>query len=313
MPTPDVSVVIETFNHEKYIAEAIESVFAQQTILRLELLISEDCSTDRTREIVREIQREHPDRIRLLLSERNLFDASVFTRAWRAAEGAYVAMLEGDDYWTDPLKLQKQVDFLEQHPDVFVRGHAVRAIDEQGRVVVDSLFDIREDRYLRPEALVLYQSIPTLSWVFRNNRVLPAAKGIEDVFNLDTIILAYFANFGAGYVSREVMGTYRIHSGGMSFPFGSCQGIDHRNRTFARIPAVLRTDLKSIGYYGFLYHSIIEDYSWSRKIRNIPMAAAMMIVWIRFRPLRFFAGKIMRRVMRLPRALASVLSHMRNS
>src|SRR5262245_39450314 len=135
--SPDllVSVLLVTFNHESYIEQALEGIMAQQATFPIEVLISEDCSSDRTRVIVQKFPEEYPDHVRLFLSERNLNDNTVTTRAWEAARGRYIAMLDGDDYWTDPFKLQKQIDFLEEHPDIFVCGHAVDIIDETGHII----------------------------------------------------------------------------------------------------------------------------------------------------------------------------------
>ena len=89
--------------------------------------------TDGTRGIIRKFHEQNPGRVRLFLSHRNLNDNSVMTRAWQCARGRYIAILDGDDYWTEPHKLQRQVDFLEQHPETFLCGHAVNVIDETGR------------------------------------------------------------------------------------------------------------------------------------------------------------------------------------
>lgn len=114
---PIVSVLMITYNHEKYIAQAIDSVLMQKTNFDYEIVIGEDCSTDKTREIVLEYKAKHPDKIKLLLQEKNLGMIQNFIDTLKACTGKYIALLEGDDYWTDPYKLQKQVDFLEANPE----------------------------------------------------------------------------------------------------------------------------------------------------------------------------------------------------
>lgn len=114
---PLVSVCMITYNHEPYIAQAIESVLMQQTDFPVELVIGEDCSTDNTRAIVCDYRERYPRRIHLLLPEYNLGMFPNFVATLQACDGRYIALLEGDDYWTDPFKLQKQVDFLEVHPE----------------------------------------------------------------------------------------------------------------------------------------------------------------------------------------------------
>ena len=112
-----VSVHMITYNHEPYIFQAIEGVLTQETDFPIELIIGEDCSTDRTREIVLDYQRKYPEIIRVIISDKNVGMHNNSRRTDKACRGKYIAFCEGDDYWTDPLKLQKQVDFLEKHSD----------------------------------------------------------------------------------------------------------------------------------------------------------------------------------------------------
>lgn len=114
---PLVSVEMITYNHEPYIAQAIEGVLMQKANFPIELIIGEDCSTDRTREIVLDYQKKYPDIIRVITSGHNIGMIKNGFRTTKACCGKYIAFCEGDDYWTDSLKLQKQVDFLEANPD----------------------------------------------------------------------------------------------------------------------------------------------------------------------------------------------------
>ena len=115
---PLVSVVMTAYNHEKYIGEAIESVMRQQTDFEYELLVCEDCSPDDTRRICFEYQRRYPDRIRVMWSDRNVFGAlgGNEQRGEAHCRGEYIAYCEGDDYWSDSRKLQKQVDAMRANP-----------------------------------------------------------------------------------------------------------------------------------------------------------------------------------------------------
>lgn len=117
MTDPMVSVNMITYNHRPYLAEAIEGVLMQETDFPLELVIGEDCSTDGTREIAFDYQRRFPDVVRVVTSEQNVGSRANSYRVRKASRGKYIAFCEGDDYWIDPRKLQKQVDFLESHPD----------------------------------------------------------------------------------------------------------------------------------------------------------------------------------------------------
>lgn len=112
-----VSVCMITYNHAPFIADAIQGIVCQKTNFPIELVIGEDCSTDNTRKIIEQYQKDYPNIIRLLPNSENLGVMKNFYRTLNACNGKYIALCEGDDYWTDPLKLQKQVDFLESHPD----------------------------------------------------------------------------------------------------------------------------------------------------------------------------------------------------
>ena len=116
--TPLVSVEMLTYNHEHYIAQAIEGVLLQKADFSIELVIGEDCSTDRTREIIFEYQKKYPEIIRVITSEQNVGALKNSRRAHNACRGKYIAFCEGDDYWHYSLKLLQQVDYLESHPDV---------------------------------------------------------------------------------------------------------------------------------------------------------------------------------------------------
>ena len=114
---PFVSVCMITYNHEDYIGHAIEYVVGQETSFPIELVIGEDCSTDRTQQIVFEYQKKYPDLIRIITSEENVGARRNLLRIEIACRGKYIAYCEGDDYWHDPRKLQIQVDFLENNPE----------------------------------------------------------------------------------------------------------------------------------------------------------------------------------------------------
>ncbi len=114
---PLVSAKMVTYNHAPYIAQAIEGVLQQEVDFSYELVIGEDCSTDGTREIVCEYQKKYPDIIRVITSEQNVGARKNSCRIEKACRGKYIAYCEGDDYWHNPYKLQRQTDFLENNPD----------------------------------------------------------------------------------------------------------------------------------------------------------------------------------------------------
>lgn len=112
-----ISVCINTFNHQKTIGETIESVISQKTDFKFEVVIFDDFSTDDTRSIIRSYSVEYPELVRYIFKECNLFSINghlPFIECWNAAKGQYIALCEGDDYWIDPYKLQKQYDAVKE-------------------------------------------------------------------------------------------------------------------------------------------------------------------------------------------------------
>lgn len=123
MSNPLVSIVCITYNHEPYLRQALDSFLMQKTLFAYEIVLAEDCSSDGTRKICEEYAVKYPDIIHYIWSDNNVGAVENEARAIRAAKGKYIALCEGDDYWTDAQKLQKQVDFMESHPEYSVTFH----------------------------------------------------------------------------------------------------------------------------------------------------------------------------------------------
>lgn len=180
---PYLSTVTITYNHEKWIGRTIEGFLAQETTFPVEMIIAEDCSTDETRAICEQYATAHPDKIRLLPSEKNLGALQNERRAMAAAPGKYIAFCEGDDYWTDPQKLQKQVDFLEAHPDYSIcftrfsnydeengtlRGCEADRLFSAGQTAIDiSIDDFFNGWYLQPLTMIFRTDALEIDWYDR--------------------------------------------------------------------------------------------------------------------------------------------------
>jgi glycosyltransferase involved in cell wall biosynthesis len=124
--------MLKAYNHELFIAQAIESAIAQKTSFPFEIVVGDDCSTDRTLEIVREYQTKYPSRIRVIAHERNLGMTRNTMALYAQCRGEYVAWLDGDDYWTSPDKLQRQVDFLDVNTDCALCFHDTWIVKPDG-------------------------------------------------------------------------------------------------------------------------------------------------------------------------------------
>lgn len=130
MSTPKVSVLVLTYNHEKYISKALDSILMQNVNFNYEILIGDDASTDDTVAILKEYRKNYPDKIRLFLNKVNLGATRNAYNIFMNAKGNYLATCEGDDYWTDESKLQLQIDFLESHRDFVGCTHKFTIVDE---------------------------------------------------------------------------------------------------------------------------------------------------------------------------------------
>lgn len=131
---PLVSVVMPTYAHEKWLKQSIEGVVSQRAPFALELIVGEDCSPDATMAIALEMQEKHPDIVRVVTSTENVRGRRNVYRCERLCRGKYVAYCEGDDYWTDPEKITKQVDYLEEHPEcglVYTNADSHRVLSGQ--------------------------------------------------------------------------------------------------------------------------------------------------------------------------------------
>ena len=228
---PKVSVCMITYNHEKFIGQAIDSVLMQQTNFNYELVIGEDCSTDNTRAIVVEYQKKHPDKIRLLLPEKNLGMHENGRRTLEACHGEYIALLEGDDYWTDPLKLQKQAELLDSDPGIAMCFHDINRVDVDGKPLETLPSHVpRRPIYDVADLLQYGCFITTLSVMYRRKLcpVLP-----DWVLRLPAGDFSQFlllAQSGSIRRLEGVWGTYRIHQGGVFRRKGERERFEH-NRT----------------------------------------------------------------------------------
>ena len=159
-----------TYNQEKFIAEAINGVLMQACDFEVELVIMNDCSPDKTNKIIEYFIKNHPcgSWIKYIKQEKNIGMMPNFIFALQQCKGKYVALCEGDDYWTDPMKLQKQVDFLEANRDYVLCFHQVSILKTNGEIVNDFITKVPED-YETAEVLArLGNYIHTPSVVFRN-------------------------------------------------------------------------------------------------------------------------------------------------
>ena len=209
---PLVSIGCITYNHAPYIRQCIEGFLMQKTDFPFEIIINDDCSTDGTTEIIKEYEKQYPNLINAIYHSENQYSKGVrgiFVKyVIPKVRGKYIAMCEGDDYWTDPYKLQKQVDILESHPEIgMVYTKVLRRIEKENRI--DGEWGERGDI----KKLYLCASfIPTLSVCYRRDMLIEFGKIIENDprFLLgDVPLWLFFFESSRVFFLPEVTGVYR--------------------------------------------------------------------------------------------------------
>jgi hypothetical protein len=211
--SPKVSIVTTTHNQDAYVRQAFDSFVAQQTDFPVEVVVADDASTDSTPAIIQEYVDRHPGMFRPLVRPENLGLNANLTGALSTARGEYVALCEGDDYWIDPLKLTKQVAFLDQHPGTAVCFHPVRVTWEDGHAKDSKFPPVYLRGKLTVDALILMNFIQTNSVVYR--RLSRYDDIPADVMPLDWYLHVRHAAHGHIAMLPETMSVYRRHTQGM--------------------------------------------------------------------------------------------------
>lgn len=213
---PVISVIIITYNHENYLPESIESITSQQTDFHFEIIITDDCSSDRTRQIAIDYQKKYPQLIRVLYGEKNIGPGSNFQRALKRSRGQYIATCEGDDQWDDATKLQKQVTYLLNHNDIVVTYHDALSINDRGEKIADTQLESKRGKHdFTAFQLQAGMYLPTLTICFRNV-LTELPYEFFRVVNQDTFLLSMLgAHGGAKYIEDIRPAKYRVHEGGV--------------------------------------------------------------------------------------------------
>jgi glycosyltransferase involved in cell wall biosynthesis len=208
-----VSVFMMTYNHEKYITQALEGILMQKTNFVFDIVIGEDCSTDNTRRIVMNFAEKYPDKFNCLLHNKNIGVVANQLATLKECSGKYIAICEGDDYWTDPYKLQKQVDILESNPD-FVLIHTNKAVLHNDKLHVSSSIQIKSGFVF--EELMFAPLICTLTVLVRSDIMKASIPRVCKLMEKRKWLMGDFPlwldiakNFQIAYLN-DVTGVYRF-------------------------------------------------------------------------------------------------------
>lgn len=224
-----VSVLIKAYNHEPFIARAVDSALRQRTDFAYEIVVGEDCSTDGTRGVLQRLRDASPDRIRLLLRERNLGNIRNLTDTLQACRGEYVALLDGDDYWTSTTKLQQQVAYLDAHPDFSSCAHNAVVVDATAQAELGTYRRPHRSHAITLRRMLISDPVPTSSVMLRRGLCGEFPAWYYTIVMGDWPLLVLTLRHGHMWYDAQVAGAHRVHGGGL------WSGADPERRRRARI------------------------------------------------------------------------------
>ena len=218
---PVLSIFCTTYNHEPYISKAINGFLMQKTDFPFEVLIRDDCSTDKTAKIVKQYADKYPNIIKPVFEKKNTYSKGVrpMLQLYKIAKRKYIALCEGDDFWIDEYKLQKQFDFLELRSEYVIVSNNSFYIDQKEDFKFYNLHSLRGKSFdFTQRDLMLYNPCITLTVMFRN--ISEIINNLPDVYSQglggDRRLFLLLLSYGKGRFVNDVVGVYRKHSGGIT-------------------------------------------------------------------------------------------------
>ena len=256
-------IVCITYNQGLFIRQALNSFLMQKTNFPFEVIIGDDCSTDSTPRIIKEYSKKYPEIIKPILREENIGATQNFVDTLSRAKTKYLAICEGDDYWTDPLKLQKQVDFLESHPDYSICFHPVEVKWEDGSYP-DSIFPNDKTRFykdtLELSDLLKHNFIQTNSVMYRWRFHKDSLSLIPDnILPGDWFLHLLHAQVGKIGFIPDVMAVYRKHNGGIWYgasedPMWFCKDYKRKINFFVEVQKQFGVCMEN-SFYGTVFET----------------------------------------------------------
>lgn len=266
---PLVSICSITYNHAPYIRQCLDGFLMQKTNFKYEIIIHDDCSTDGTTEIIKEYAEKYPNLIRPIYQKENQYSKGVrgiFANfVFPKAKGKYIAMCEGDDYWTDPLKLQKQVDFLEANPSFSMCFHYydIYYQDKNSFTGIGPNLEVKEYAFDLEYYVMLKWVTRTLTVLFKKD-YLDIHYYLSFKYRIDAVLFYCLLKKGDAFLMADNMGVYRVHCGGVWSSSSRLKGFVNNLRIFKNIydvdkclnsAALIKNWLCINGYLGISFFS----------------------------------------------------------
>lgn len=216
-----VTIRCAAYNHERYIRQCLEGFVMQKTNFRFEAIVHDDASTDGTAKIIKEYADKYPDIIKPIFETENQYRKNNLTAVMNShMHGKYIAFCEGDDYWIDPFKLQKQVDFLESHPNFSICTHRYFLFYQEEQIMQKDKLD---NCFIKDEDGIVFDIDYNYNkrWLTKTLTSLVRKEAMVHFMNLnlkngrDTVMFYYILKYGKGYCFNQFWGCYRIHNNGV--------------------------------------------------------------------------------------------------
>lgn len=277
-----ISVSIITYNHEPFIRACLEGVLSQQVDCEFEVVLGEDCSKDNTYAICQEYAERYPTIVKLLDTPVNLGMIKNGLRTVTACTGDYIAFCEGDDYWTDPHKLQRQFDFLEANPDYSM-------IAENGLVLntvlnTEALFNTRPESDLQIDDLLRRRQFPSASVLFRSAYLRDEFKA--PTFAGDTFLWCYLATRGKVKYLPNVSSVYRRGLQGVVMSTNKIEWARMMENWNAEISSMLPDDFDREIFNRRNYSEYIKAFFFSASINDKKNAMLSIKKCFHYQPVR---------------------------
>lgn len=219
-----LSIIVPVYNHEKYIVQALDSILMQNIQYSYEVLVGEDCSTDNTRKILQKYEQAHPGIFTIFYREQNLNSSpglNNFEDLYLRSKGEYAIALEGDDFWTEPNKINRQIAFLDEHPEYIAVSHNCIIVDQNGHPTGEQYPECKKSEYTIDDWNKKIYAGHTTTLLFRNIFNQKTEKNsilYKKLIPGDYIFLFVFLTYGRVHCIQETMSAYRhVKHTGSSF------------------------------------------------------------------------------------------------
>jgi glycosyltransferase involved in cell wall biosynthesis len=294
--TPLVSISCITYNHEKFIRDAIEGFINQKTTFPVEILIHDDASTDKTADIIREYELQYPTLIKPIYQTENRYSQGKRVGSYnrKRAIGSYIAICEGDDYWTDPLKLEKQIEILQSNSELSMCMTAAKRIYEDKQLPTTVIRANDSDKLYFLKDILSGNPVHTATVVFRKKNLENIPKNLLFSFNFDYVMWVELARTGPIYYLNDITSVYRVHSGGIYSSLNQVDQIKSSLKTRYTILENIEPEYKVYLYRNIysMNNRLINLYIENNDIHGVAKTASENLSLLQYLPEKNFIAKI---------------------